>query len=174
MESINKILVIGSAGSGKTTFSKLLGEKLNLPIIHLDKEYWKAGWVEPSHEEWAEKLENLLLNDKWIMDGNYASTLELRVEKADMIIFLDYNRFVCVNGVLKRVFKNRKKQRDDLPDGCLDKLDFKFLKWVWDFPKKYRPRIIEILNTSNKKIITLKTRKEAMAYLEKINNEQKG
>ena len=162
METINKILVIGSAGSGKTTFSRLLSKKLNLPLIHLDKEYWKAGWVKPEHNEWVEKVSAILVNDKWIIDGNYGSTLEMRVEKADMIIFLDFKRLVCVSGVLKRVFKNRKKQRDDLPEGCIDKLDFKFLKWVWDFPKKYKPNIVNILNNCGKKVITLKTRKEAM------------
>ena len=173
MKSINKILVIGSAGSGKTTFSKKLSIILNLPTIHLDKEYWKAGWVEPNHEEWEDKVKELLQKEKWIIDGNYASTLELRVKEADMIIFLDYNRFVCVNGVLKRVFKNRKKQREDLPEGCLDKLDLKFLKWVWDFPKKYKPRIIDILNRSNKEVVMLKSRKEAKLYLENLSNVKK-
>ena len=105
MQNVNKILIVGSAGSGKATFAKELSSIINLPVIHLDKEYWKPNWEKPDHDEWVNKLDILLNKDKWIIDGNYRSTLKHRLEKADMIIFLDYSRKVCINGVLIRIYK---------------------------------------------------------------------
>lgn len=172
MNTVNKILIVGSAGSGKTTFAKSLGEILNLPVIHLDKEYWKPNWVKPEHDEWVEKLEKLLNQERWIIDGNYRSTLKQRVEKADMIIFLDYDRKVCVNSVLSRIEENEGKVRDDLSEGCIETFDPDFLKWVWDFPIKYRPEILDVLNSSNKEVVILKTRNEASNYLLNIKNNK--
>ncbi len=168
MNTVNKILIIGSAGSGKTTFSLKLGKIINLPIIHLDKEYWKPNWENPSHDEWVSKLKTLLKQDKWIIEGNYASTLDMRLKEADMIIFLDYDRYICTSSVLKRMYKNMGKQRPDLTEGCIETFDPEFLEWVWNFPEKYRPEILKILNQTDKKVVILKTRKEAKEYLDSI------
>ena len=170
MNTVNKILIVGSAGSGKTTFAKKLGEIVNLPVIHLDKEYWKPNWEKPDHDEWIKKLDILLSKEKWILDGNYRSTLKKRVEKADMIIFLDYDRKVCVTSVLARIEENEGQVRDDLSEGCYETFDPDFLKWVWDFPVKYRPEILDVLNSSKKKVIILKDRVEADNYLLNLKN----
>ena len=170
MQNINKILIVGSAGSGKTTFAKDLSSIINLPVIHLDKEYWKPNWEKPDHDEWVSKLDILLNKDKWIIDGNYRSTLKRRIEKADMIIFLDYSRIVCVKGVLSRIEKYEGKVRDDLSEGCYETFDPEFLKWVWDFPVKYRPEIIETLKNTDKTVVILKNRQQAKKYLSNLKN----
>lgn len=168
MMNQKKILIIGSAGSGKTTFALKLSELTGLPVIHLDKEYWLPNWEKPNSEEWIEKVRELLKQESWIMDGNYRSTMDMRFKEATMVIFLDYKRLTCIKGVLKRVFSNHHKQRHDLTEGCIEKLDFSFLKWVWDFPKKYRPEIIEKLNNLDIPVVILKNRNQSVKYLENI------
>lgn len=110
MSSIGKrIMVIGSPGSGKSTFSKKLTEKTGIPLIHLDKEYWKYGWVETPREEWIKKQEDLFCGEKWIADGNYGGTMDLRIEKADTIICFKLSRYVCIMRYLKRIITNLNK-----------------------------------------------------------------
>lgn len=103
---MQKILIIGSPGSGKSTFSFRLSEKLNIPIIHLDKLFWKSGWVSRSKEAFDKLLIEEMEKESWIIDGNYSRTLPMRLEKADTVIFFDYSRFVCLWRVLKRVITN--------------------------------------------------------------------
>lgn len=168
-----RVLIIGSAGSGKTTFSKKLSSILEIPIVHLDKEYWQPSWQKPPHEEWVKKVECLIEQETWILDGNYGSTLDQRLQRAELVIFLDYKRSVCLKSVIRRTFQNCGRQRDDLGKGCIEKVDFKFLKWVWDFPKKYRPRILELLNQhTNVQVIQFKNRKEAACFLNTLEEEK--
>lgn len=173
MFSYKRILIIGSAGSGKSTFSKKLGELTNIPVIHLDKEYWLPNWQTPDKEGWRKRIEELTLVDSWIMDGNYGSTLDLRLKRADLVIFLDYNRFVCVRGVIKRSLNKKEHKRIDLAEGCTEKFDLDFIKWVWSFPKEYRPQIIKSLDEHpNVEKIIFKNRKESKKYLERLKAEK--
>ena len=89
LEIGRRVLVTGMAGSGKSTFSRSLAAKTGLPVIHLDLHFWKPGWVAPSEREWREKQRGLLAGDAWIADGNYHETLDLRLERADTVVFLD-------------------------------------------------------------------------------------
>ena len=139
----NRIMIIGSGGSGKSTLARQLGERLKLPVIHLDKEFWNSGWVETPCEEWREKQSTLFDGEAWIADGNYIGGMDLRLERADTAIFLDFGRLVCICSVIKRRLKNRGKTRPDMAEGCPEKIDFEFLKWIWQFPKKTRPDILK-------------------------------
>ena len=100
---MKKILVIGSSGAGKSTFSRRLSEITGIEIIHLDKLYWKPNWTEPSKDEWKKTLEKAVSKKAWIMDGNYSGTLEMRLPACETVIFLDLPRTVCVYRVIKRV-----------------------------------------------------------------------
>ncbi len=109
-----RIIVTGLAGSGKSTLSLALAAKTGLPVIHLDLHFWKPGWVAPSETEWREKQRAVLAGDAWIADGNYHETLDLRLGRADTVVFLDMPWWLCAGRALVRGFR----MPDELPEGC--------------------------------------------------------
>ena len=110
-------MVTGLAGSGKSTFSRALSAKTGLPVVHLDVHFWKPGWVEPSEDEWREKQRCLITSDEWIVDGNYHATLDLRLRRADTVVFLDTPWWVCAWRALVRGVRKR-PVGFQLPNGC--------------------------------------------------------
>lgn len=164
-----KIMVVGSPGSGKTTFSNILGDILGIEVIHLDKIYWKAGWIVPEKDEWIEKVKSLMKKDSWIIDGNYNSTMEMRLEKADTVIFLDYNRYICTFRAIKRCLGHIGKTRPDMAEGCNDKIDIVFLKYIWRFPTAQRGNIQKMFSENhNIKKIIFRNTKESNIFIDKI------
>lgn len=158
---MRKILIIGSPGSGKSTFCKRLSEKLNIPLVHLDQLFWKAGWVERSKEEFDKLLLNELEKDEWIIDGNYGRTLDVRLKYVDTVIFFDYNRFLCLWRVLKRVVRNYGKVRDDMAEGCQEHFDLEFLKYVYSFNDVQRESIYKKISTNHMvRVIIIKKKKD--------------
>ena len=128
---MKKIMVVGvSAGAGKSTFAVNLGEKLGLPVYHLDSYYWKAGWIESELEDFRAAQEKIVSDDTWIIEGNYSSTFDIRWAKADTFIYLELPLRVCVYRVLKRWLTNIGKNRPDMADGCTEKMDLAFLKFI--------------------------------------------
>src|SRR5690349_18913828 len=99
---MKRVVVIGSGGSGKSTFSRELGRATGIPVIHLDREFWRPGWEETPKDEWNALVAELLAGESWIMDGNFGGTREMRMQAADTIIFLDLPRRVCLYRILKR------------------------------------------------------------------------
>ncbi len=147
-----KILIIGSAGSGKTTLSKKLNKKLSLPIIHLDKYYWRPNWQRVSDDEWEKTIKKFSNQKTWIMDGNYSKTIATRLQYADVVIFLDIPRYICLLRVILRRFKIfSNKKRVDIPQDCKERMSFEFYKWIWNFSKRSRPGILELLENTSKK-----------------------
>ncbi len=162
-----KIIVIGSGGSGKSTFARQLGKILELEVIHLDALYWKPGWIKPSEQEWRQTVERAVVRDSWVIDGNYSGTLDLRVEACDMIVFLDVARLTCLWRVLKRSLQYRNKSRPDMAEGCPEKIDWAFIGWVWGYPTRTRPRVLRLIkeNPNNKKVVWLQSDAETEAFL---------
>jgi adenylate kinase family enzyme len=142
---MRRVAVIGSAGAGKSTLSRELGALLGLPVIHLDRLFWRPGWVETPREEWVRVQAEAVRGERWVIDGNYGGTLERRLGAADTIIFLDFPRLVCVWRVLRRRLQYARRQRPDMTPGCRETLDWAFLRWVWRFPADDRPRILDKL-----------------------------
>lgn len=137
--------MIGNCGSGKSTASVELARVLGLPLIHLDREFWRPGWEQPATEAWEQQVRELIARERWVIDGNYTNTLPLRIERADCIVWLDFPRLFCMGQVLGRVFRQYGRERNDCGEGCPERLDLPFLKWVWDYPKRSRRRTLEIL-----------------------------
>ena len=164
---MKKVLVIGSSGAGKSTFSRLLGEITGIEVVHLDKIHWRAGWIEPPKDEWRKTVEDYLKKESWIMDGNYSGTLALRLEKCDTVIFLDLPRTICTRRVIKRFFLYRKISRPDMAEGCAEKFDWEFVKWTWNYPKRSKPRVEELLKRveGEKTIFRLKSNREVKGFL---------
>lgn len=164
---MKKIMIIGSGGAGKTTLSMHLSEKLDIPVVHLDAIYWKPGWVGSQKEEWEEKQKQALSGDKWIVDGNYISSIHLRLEQCDTVIFLNFSKYLCLYNVLKRYFQYRGKTRPDLNSDCPERIDFEFLQWIWNFPRYNTPAILDILakQPEDLNIYVMESPKEIRSFL---------
>lgn len=165
-------MVIGSCGAGKSTLSTQIGSIKNLPVIHLDQLYWKPNWVEPMKAEFAEKQVSALSADKWIVDGNYGGTMNIRMELADTIVWLDLPMPICLFRVLKRIVKNYGKTRFDMGTGCDERFDFEFLHYVISFPWHGRRRLVKKMKNKqdSQTLIHLKSRGEVKAFLKEIAN----
>lgn len=140
-----RIVVLGSPGSGKSTFSGKLSAVSGLPLIHLDQFYWNPGWVVTPEQEWQEKHARLLAQECWIIDGCYKGTLEPRLKAADTAILIDRGRMACIWAVLKRWQKNRGRTRPDMPADCPEKVDLEFLRYIWEFQGEYRSILLDSL-----------------------------
>jgi len=138
---MKRILVIGCCGAGKTMAALELGRKFSLPVYHLDKLWWLSGWRENTPEKFDAELAEILRLDSWIIDGNYARTLPERLKYADTVIFLKYSRILCLWRVFKRFLQYRGRSRADIADGCPERLNVEFLRYVWTFNRDMLPRI---------------------------------
>lgn len=166
---MERILIIGCGGAGKSTLARQLGEKLNLPVVHLDKLFWKPGWVEESQEEFDRKLAQELGKPKWIMDGNFNRTMPQRLQKCDTVIYLDFSRWTCLMGVAKRVITTYGKVRPDMGEGCPERFDLEFLRWVWSYNKNRRQRNYCLLDeATHAKKIVLKNRRMVKRFLNNL------
>lgn len=166
---MKRIAIIGSCGAGKSTLAKSLGQKLALPVIHLDSYYWGSGWLETPQNDWIVIHQKLLKSDRLIIDGNYGSTMDSRLEAGDTIIRLDFPPNLCLWRIIKRYLQYRGNVRDDMADGCRERLTCEFLLYVYNYPKKQRPSILSILNKhQNSKKIILKNPNQVKTFLEEI------
>ena len=169
--NLQKILVIGCCGAGKSTFSKKLQSILNLELIHLDQYYHKPNWEETKQEEWEKIVNSLVQKPSWIMDGNYSGTMDVRIKSADTIIYLDYPTLKCFWRVIIRILKYHGVARSDMANGCKEQFDLEFLHFVATFNYKNRIGIINKLNLikNKKKVYILKTDKQADKFLAQIS-----
>ncbi|MDZ7611932.1 MAG: AAA family ATPase [Candidatus Moranbacteria bacterium] len=169
---MKKIIIIGSCGAGKSTFARNLHGILGIEVIHLDQHFWKPKWTRTESEEWRARVKELMKKDSWIMDGNYRSTMDLRLHQADTIIWLDFSRLKCFWGILKRRWKNN---RTDNLNQCRERITFELVKWVlWNFPRYNRKDIIKITESSkeNKNVYILKSKKEIGIFLKNIKKDK--
>ncbi len=159
-DDMQKVLIIGCPGSGKSTFARKLHKQVEIPLYHLDNLFWNADKTTVSSEVFKNRLDNILQQPSWIIDGNYLSTMEYRMQYCDTIFFLDYPTEVCIEGVRSR----KGKKRSDIP--WLEKEDDEeFLQFIQSFHNKQRPMILELLQTCNKDVYIFTTREEASQYL---------
>src|SRR5688572_15904869 len=158
---MKKILVIGVGGSGKSTLARQLGELLDIEVKHLDRLYWRPGWTEPSKDEWLNKVKELTNENSWIMDGNFGGTLEVRMQRCDTIVFLDLPRLVCLWGIAKRRLLYHNRSRPDMAEGCPEKLDWEFVKWIWSYSQRSRPKVVKLLreHSETKRIVRSEERR---------------
>jgi len=139
---MKRILILGCSGAGKSTLARTLGARFGLPVIHLDQHYWRAGWVEPSKEEWRQQALQLAARPEWVMDGNYSSTFPERFAVADMVVALDFPTWLCLLRVSKRTVMRYGTTREDLPEGCPEHIDLKFFRFVAGFRRTHRPKLL--------------------------------
>lgn len=164
---MKKILVIGSGGSGKSTVATRLGALLDLEVTHLDKLFWRPGWSKRAPEEWLQIVTDLTNRDSWILDGNYSGTLDLRFQKCDTVVFLDLSRWLCLWRIVTRMLRYRNGRRPDMAEGCPEKLDLEFVLWVWNYPRRTKPKVVKLLREQGdgKKIVWLRSRGEVEKFI---------
>lgn len=147
---MKRILIIGCSGAGKTTLSIKLVQKLGIELISLDQNYWNAGWTKPSKIEWSRRVGILMKKDRWIIDGNYGGTLELRIKRADTVIFLNYSTVVCLTRVIKRTIRYYGKRRPEMASGCRERFNLEFILYVLNFKRLRVPIIVKMLDKFKK------------------------
>lgn len=158
---MNKIIVIGCPGSGKSVFSKSLNKITGIPLFHLDMLYWNKDKTTVEKPVFLESLSQIMQKEQWIIDGNYASTMELRIKACDTVVFLDYPVDVCLEGVKER----KGKKRDDLP-WVETEYDEEFMEFIKTYNSESRPKVLELLEKfSNKNIFVFKNRTQAQEFL---------
>jgi len=169
--NMKRVLIIGSSGSGKSTLARQLGSRLELPVIHLDRHYWHPGWVGTPNAEWQRTVSQLVQRDTWIMDGNYRSTLKMRLEAADSVVFLDLPPWICAIRALKRRIQYRNRPRPDIADGCNEPLFdpqlFQFIRHVLSYPDRAKPFVMKQLTeiADEKHVVLLQSPKDVNNFL---------
>ena len=165
---MKKVLLIGNAGAGKTTFAHKLASKRCLPLIHLDKLYWCGNWEHLSREEFDLALQAELDKPQWIIDGNFNRTIPLRLSHCDTVFFFDLPRIVCLWGITRRVLKNRGKTRPDMGGNCPEHFDSQkrsLYRNVLQFNRQHRKDYYRILSQAHHaKVIIFRSRRQAKKY----------
>ncbi len=157
----NRILILGCPGSGKSTFARALAAKTGLPLVHLDNVWWRADGTHISREDFDRTLSELLRGEKWIMDGDYSRTYEVRVRAADTVIFLDYPEEVCMAGIIARVGQ----KRPDIP-WTESTLDPELVALVQNYRRDDRPALLSLLQKyPDKQALIFTSREEADRWL---------
>lgn len=165
---MNRIMIIGCCGAGKSTLSRKLHEKTGLPLVHLDQHFHLPDWQEPSKEDWIAINKELLKPDQWIMDGNYGSTIDMRFAAADTVIFMDYPTTKCFWRVIRRIWKYHGKVRPDMPEGCRERFDIDFLHYVATFGIVKRPGLVKKIETFDGKKLIIRSDRESEEFINSL------
>ena len=161
---MQKVMIIGCPGSGKSTFARALQVATGLPLYYLDMLYWNPDKTTVSKEVFRGRLREILKTDAWIIDGNYGATIEMRLEKCDTVFFLDYPTEVCLDGIQARFGK----PRADMP-WIETEEDTEFLNFIKAFEAESRPTILTLLEKHpEKQVITFRSREESATYLQSL------
>ena len=169
---MQRILVIGNAGAGKTTFAKQLAQKLQLPLIHLDSIFWCGNWEHLSQYEFDTILQSNLEQPRWIIDGNFNRTIPRRLQYCDTVFYLDFPTLTCLVGITKRTLANLGRSRTDMGGNCTERFDshkIPLYRHVLSFNSQHRADYYRMLgNAKDVNVVVFKNRSQANAFLNKL------
>lgn len=143
IRNARRILVVGCSGGGKSTLSQKLARHFDLTYISIDRDIlWLPGWVQRDRAEQRQRIVEKVAGDRWIMDGTGPSTFDIRVPRSDVVIWVRMPRLLCLWGVVTRWLKYFGRTRPEMAPGCIEKVDWEFLEFIWTFEEKFSPRIV--------------------------------
>ena len=167
LEYMDRISIIGGCGTGKTTLANNLGNCLNLPVCHLDGLHHLKDWEVRNKDVRDAMIKDKINEEKWVIDGTYPTTLDLRLERSDLVIWLDYSSISQLKEVFKRYFKNHGKEKEDIP-GCKEQMTLEFFLYVLKWRKNKRPKIVtHIEKADKKKLLVFKNRRQLNKWYKK-------
>ena len=163
---MERVLIIGSNGAGKSTFSFRLAEKTGLPLIHIDQLYWRGAWDVTPEAEFDRRVQAETQNPRWIIEGNNLRSLPRRLVRADTVFWFEFPPPLCVLNIFRREWAYRGRVRPDMPDQCVSRCDMKFLRMVWDFNRRNHRKIAAMLpNAENIRVIRFTNYRQVEGYL---------
>jgi adenylate kinase family enzyme len=142
---MERVLVMGSSGSGKSTFARRLSALTGIPMVSLDALYWRPGWMPSEAKEFEKRVTEAACQQRWIMDGNYTSSGagDLRRRVADAVVWFDLPRTACMVGILTRIATSYGQVRPEMAPGCPEKIDGEFFRYVWTYRQRQRPKLLK-------------------------------
>ncbi|WP_203858772.1 topology modulation protein [Plantactinospora mayteni] len=169
---MDRIAIIGCGGSGKSTVARQLARILGAPLTHLDALYYDEHWTPLPQDEFAAQQEKLVTGERWIIEGNYASTLPIRLAAADIVIFLDLPATACLRGIAQRRWRYRGGQHRT--DGVYDRITMNFVRYILDYRHTMRPRVRNLLQEHGPhvQLVTLTSRRHANRYIDRVQQER--
>lgn len=175
---MKRVMIVGTAGVGKTTLATLIGGLTGLPVHHLDLLAWTAGWVRRPAKDFERDVDKVLKGERWVVDGNYTKSLPVRAGHADTLILIDLPLWQCLLRVFGRWWQHtdmfgRGKQRPDLPEGCPEPLPWTFLKWVLSAPPRHQSLWLEVAGKNPKmRFIHLTSARQVDEFVQGLRHEK--
>ena len=167
---MQRVLVMGSSGSGKSTFAQRLARLTRLPFVSLDALYWQPGWQPSEPEPFQQRVAEVSNGPAWVMDGNYISSGagELRRELADTVIWFDLPRRLCLTGIMKRIMTTYGQVRPEMAEGCPEQIDLEFIRYVWTYRQQQRPKLLKYFQglRPDQAFVSFTSREQADTYLQ--------
>jgi adenylate kinase family enzyme len=163
---MERIAIVGCGGSGKTHLARQLAQQLDLPLTHLDAVYYDENWETLPKEEFAMLQKGLVAEPRWIIEGNYAGTLPVRLEAADAVIVMDLPARTCLLGILQRRLRHRGGQHK--ATGVYDRINWSFIRYVIGYRKSMLPRVHQLIaeHAPTAQIVVLQNRRAAQQFLD--------
>jgi adenylate kinase family enzyme len=169
IRNARRIMVIGCSGGGKSTLAQKLAHSFDLTYFSIDRDIlWLPGWVERSREEQRGRIVERIAVERWIMDGTNPSTFDIRLPRTDIVIWVRMPRLLCVWGVVTRWLKHIGRTRPEMAPGCIEKVDWQFLEFIWTFEKKFSPRVTSAIaaHGPHVPVLQVKSRRQMRALLD--------
>jgi adenylate kinase family enzyme len=169
---MKRVAIVGCGGSGKSYVARELGRRLGAPVTHLDAVYYDDDWNELPKEKFAELQRELVAAPRWVIDGNYNSTLRIRLEACDTIVFMDMPTLTCLWGVLSRQLRHGHGQNKG--NGIYNRVHMGVIRYVLSYRRKMRPRVLAKIDEharGHARVFVLTSRRHSRRWLSQVAAE---